>query len=265
MTEQLSVRSRSYADEAAYRTTEDLAAACAHMDWRLVGGVAVHLHQRLQAVEDVPDRPTQDADAAIRVGVSPSRSREDVASDLHQLVDELVRRDYHQREGNRFVRRGDDEHRERVIDLLVPGYRSRIQHNRPVPGTPLRVDAVPGLGYALGPDEPHTVLDLTVEHLDSTTSRFTVPVASVRSLLVVKALAWHGRSSTRDALDIWRLLEVAHSRGPDRPDWPADGGAGDAHDVLTAEAEAICRAATTDWRSRARIRALLGTHVRRST
>lgn len=261
MTSPLPLYAQSHADDTAYRTTIDLTTACSHLDWRLVGGIAVHLQQRLLRIEDVPDRATRDADAAIQVAVTQARTRSRIAADLAVVVDSLHNLGYEQVAGNRFVRTSVDPVDTRMIDLLVPGYRSTIQHNQPLPDQRLVVDAVPGLGYALSV-EPPVIVDLDVQHLDGTHAAATVPLASVRALLVVKALAWRGRRTTKDALDIWRLLEMEH-RLEHVPRWPDAGAAGDARRILQTHARAIGRAATTDPRLQARVQALVDAHVGR--
>lgn len=123
------------------------------------------------------------------------------------------------------------------------------------------VDEIPGLGLALGPGQPADVVDLTVELLDGQTITASVPLATVFALLTVKTAAWRGRRSPRDALDIWRLLEIAREQGLQPQVWPSQGAAGRARDVLIRDAVRVAKAATDTPRSQARIRALIAVHV----
>lgn len=257
----LRVSSRSYADDAAYTAVVDLARACAHLAWRLVGGIAVHLQQRRHDLADVPDRPTQDADAAIQVAATPDRGRAEVDADIELLLDRLTASNYTQQgRSNRFVRQGEDERPDSVIDVLVPGYYSTIRHNRAIAGGRMLVDEVPGLGFALGA-QPADIVALTVQTLDGQEVTEIVPLATVFSLLTTKAGAWSGRRSPKDALDIWRLLEMARLQALEPSDWPTGGSAGEARAALAKDLDPISIAATPVPRSQARVRALIATHV----
>lgn len=240
----------------------DLARACTHLAWRLVGGIAVHLQQRRHDLEDVPDRRTQDADAAIQVAATPGRGRAEVDADIELLLDRLTAANYQQQgRSNRFVRRGEDERPDSAIDVLVPGYYSTIRHNREVAGGRMLVDEIPGLGFALGPAQPADVVALTVDTLDGQEVTEIVPLATVFSLLTIKAGAWSGRRSPKDALDIWRLLEMARLQAIEPSDWPTGGSAGEARSTLAKDLQPISLAATPVPRSQARVRALIATHV----
>ena len=257
----LRVSSRSFADDAAYTAVVDLARAGTHLAWRLVGGIAVHLQQRRHDLEDVPDRPTQDVDAAIQIAATPDRGRAAVDADIELLLDRLTASNYEQQgRSNRFVRHGDDDRPDSIIDVLVPGYHSTIRHNREIAGGRMLVDEVPGLGLALGA-QPADLVTLTVDTLDGQQLTEIVPLASVFSLLTIKAGAWSGRRSPKDALDIWRLLEMARLQALEPSDWPTGGSAGEARSTLARDRQPISIAATPVPRSQARVRALIATHV----
>jgi hypothetical protein len=81
--------------------------------------------------------------------------------------------------------------------------------------------------------------------------------------LCLKLLAFGSRSAAKDALDIWRLLEVARAAGVGHGDWPdpdhPKGSRGDALRQLwafTAPGSWGLKQATVDRRTQARIRAL---------
>lgn len=125
----------------------------------------------------------------------------------------LLGQGYRRTEGNRFVKGEGDL--AWVIDVLVPAMGDRIATN--VPCGPLTVDAIPGLRLALS-TEP---LPLSVSVLLSTgeTLNTSVDLPQVIPAIVLKAYAFAARSHERDLLDLWKLLETAHSVGITVADW----------------------------------------------
>lgn len=68
----------------------------------------MHLHQRRHELDDIPDRPTQDADAAIQVAAGTGRGPQRVVADIQRLLDRLAAVGYRQQgRSNRFVRPND--------------------------------------------------------------------------------------------------------------------------------------------------------------
>ena len=92
-----------------------------------------------------------------------------------------------------------------MVDLLALSYTGTHNPNRPVGD--LVVDEVPGLSFALS--AAPAVLPLEIEMLTGERREARVPVPGPVPALAVKALAYTSRLAAKDALDVWRLLEVA--------------------------------------------------------
>jgi len=92
------------------------------------------------------------------------------------------------------------------------------------------VDEAPGLAEALrlAPAQIPVVATLTYE----TDVPMLLHLPDVRAALLLKAYAYRGRWSHRDALDIWRLLEAASNAGHRTGDWPTGLGGRDAAQFL---------------------------------
>lgn len=159
-----------------------------------------------------------------------------------------------------------------TIDVLVPSYSTRHQPNQPV--GELTVDAIPGLSLALA----RTALSITVTtqlrdptlaHTVNLPTTFPVLVPDPMSALAIKALAWASRHSARDAVDVWRLLEVASAAGLTPTDWSDTGVRGDARRALDTSFgrrnAGGTTHATTDPAARLRIASLVQQHVGRPT
>jgi hypothetical protein len=161
-------------------------------DHRLIGGIAVMLHIQRLGLE-LPLRVTGDAD----FGVPPHV--------LHDpsLVEEIEKLGYRRTMGNRWERPIDDR-RTATVDLLVPTYTSRARDTVQVGG--IVTTEVPGLATALRrpPVELKTELRLT----DGSNRKTTIALPDAISTLTLKAHARTVRSETRDAEDLWRVLEV---------------------------------------------------------
>lgn len=136
------------------------------------------------------------------------------------------------------------------------------------------VDAVPGLSLALArPAHALTVTtclrDPALAHAANLPTTFPVLVPDPLSALAVKALAWASRRSPRDAVDVWRLLEVANAADLEPSDWSDTGVRGDARRLLHAEFgrrnAAGATRATSDPTARTRIAVLVQRHVGRPT
>jgi hypothetical protein len=175
---------------------------------RIIGGHMVQLHAYRWSLSADLYRQTQDAD----LGVPP------IAIKDLELVNRLSTLGYEPDAGNRFSRAvtdlpGTDSISlppRAVIDILVPAYTSRPRHDRRV-SDDLTTTEVPGLATALR--RPGTAISLDVRRLSGDRSVFPCLIPDETSALVLKALAWKVRAEQRDAIDIWRCLEIANAAG----------------------------------------------------
>lgn len=148
-------------------------------------------------------RVTQDVD----LGVTPL-----VANDP-KLVDGLMALGYSQVSGNRFQKQVDHLPKTEVagcatVDVLVPTYTSRVRHNREF-GERLVTTEVPGLAAAF--QRPAVDLQLAVRLLDGSALHFPVRLPNEVSALTLKIMARTVRREDRDAVDVWRALEVCEA------------------------------------------------------
>lgn len=245
----LHLTSTSAATDAAWLAAADVATIARELgvEYRLIGGIAITLLVHHHQVDHlVPARETADADMGVGFDV--------LADDA--LPEALRRAGYTAQESNRFVRQ-DDHGRRRVIDVLAPSYVGRLQTNQ-AHGS-LVVDEVPGLAEAL------RLLPAQVPVLATLTDETDVPMLlhlpDVRAALLLKAYAYRGRWSHRDALDIWRLLEAASNAGHRTGDWPTGLGGRDAaqilHEFFARPSARGPKLATGDPAAQARLRALV--------
>ena len=129
--------------------------------------------------------------------------------------------------GNRF-RRVDGRGLALVVDLLAPSFTGT--HNPNMPVGELVVDEVPGLSLALAVPPLNLSLDVTTS--DHSALHTEVAVPALMPALDLKALAYASRLQTRDAVDVWRLLEVAEVAELDPGEWAGDGVRADARQAL---------------------------------
>ncbi len=202
----LTLASASYAEDSGYLAMQDLAGLAQRLDidYRLVGGHMVSLLVAASGVAGVPGRDTGDADFGV-----PSA----VARDP-RLLSELQRMGYSQTSGNRCERPAGEL--TLTIDVLAPSYTGRIETNRA--HGDLVLDEIPGLNFAL--TEPGLHLALTVRLTSGSQLDAEITVPSYLSALCLKALAFASRSAGKDAFDVWRLLEAAHTVGLSGEQWP---------------------------------------------
>lgn len=203
----LVLASLSRVEDGAYAAMADVCAAAlaSGIEYRIIGGHMVNVHVARHQLE-LPDRGTGDADLGLDARVLADGA----------LVAALTAQGYQLTSGNRLELGGGDGTPSRAIDVLVPAETSRIRHNRPV-GT-LFVDEAPGLHYALA-RKPHEV-ELTVRLTDASTLTLAPCVPDLVAALCLKVLAYLSRAEPRDAIDIWRLLEVAYADGLTAHEWP---------------------------------------------
>jgi hypothetical protein len=110
--------------------------------------------------------------------------------------------------GNQWTKVVDDRRRA-VIDLLVPAYTSRARDTFEV-GTVVTTE-VPGLAEAFR--RPGMSLDVALRLQDGTSVTTSVLVPDAVGMLALKSRVRAVRDEERDALDIWRCLEVAAADG----------------------------------------------------
>lgn len=164
---------------------------------RLIGGVAVLLHQQRLSI-DLPLRATGDAD----FGLAPYLLREP------ELVAAIEERGYRKVLGNRWERPIDST-RVASVDLLIPTYRSRARDTVRV-GDVVTTE-VPGLAEALR--RPGIEADVEIVLTDGAISGAHVLIPDAASTLGLKAYARTVRQESRDAEDLWRCLEIAFADG----------------------------------------------------
>lgn len=220
----LDLLSTSRSTDAAYLAAADIASVTAELDvpYRLVGGNCVTLLVAAYQVTGIPPRDTADADLGVGY---------EVVADP-RLPAALEGRGYQRTDGNRFERPPlSDEHGtlQLVVDVLAPAYDAKMRTNQE--HGDLVVDEVPGLGGIALVREP-VVVDIDVQLTSGTTVTAQLALPDPISALCMKATAWAGRFSARDAFDIWRLLEVAYAAGVKAEKWPLAGSGLDASRVL---------------------------------
>jgi hypothetical protein len=199
--------STSRAQDAGYVAMSDAAsiAEAINASYRMVGGHMVALLVAAFGVDGTPDRETADADLGTTF---------EVVADP-RLVTTLERRGYAQvGAANRFER--VETTLPLAIDVLAPSFTGRLETNQQHGA--LVVDEIPGLNFAL--QRPAVDLNLELRLSDGRMLRSKVAVPEPVAALCLKALAYGSRYAERDALDIWRLLEVAHAAGVRAADWP---------------------------------------------
>ena len=224
-----------------------------------------------------PARETADADFA---ATAP------VVADA-RLLPALTARGYRMVAGNRFVRTlapadprahpdgapdvpGDEDGLALTIDVVVPSFTTRHEPNQPVGD--LVVDAIPGLSYALARQAVEIAVSIRLREPSLATAAglptdFTVPVPDPLAALALKALAWASRRTERDAVDVWRLLEVASAAHLAPADWRDTAVRGDARRVLNdsfgRRNSGGTTTATSDPVCRLRVASLVQQHVGR--
>jgi hypothetical protein len=218
----LDLLSTSRATDAAYLAAADIADIAAELDvpYRLVGGNCVTLLVAAYQVTGVPPRDTADAD----LGASY-----EVVGDP-RLQASLLERGYARTAGNRFERPHEDALGtiQLTVDVLAPAYAAQMRSNRS--HGDLVVDEVPGLAMALARDAVVVDIEVRLTFGDRVAARLLLP--DPVAALCMKAAAWDGRHVSRDAVDIWRLLETAYAAGIRSADWPLRASGLDAARVL---------------------------------
>lgn len=255
--------SDSWATDMGYRALADVTAiAEAHqLDHRVVGGLAVSLLVAAHQVGDVPERATGDADIAADIDVLRQS----------ELVDGLRHRGYEPEDGSRWVRPLSPDEREEyptgtsdsdeidalrlAVDFMTESLTGN--HSPNLSAGDLSVDGFPGINLALAHDPVLVVVSPRLTTGRELTLSLRLP--SPHSLLAIKLLAWGGRRTRKDVLDIWRLLATCRVAGVEPSNWWSKGAQGDALkqlEVMTRLGSPVLKHAQLDPREQATFRAL---------
>lgn len=206
----------SVAEELGFIALADLAAASPGEEARVIGGHMVSLHALRWQLE-LP-RETLDAD----LGVTPEIVQ------TPDLIDRLLRLGYERLGGNRFGRRIEGlpaiegETPQAIVDVLVPSYTSRPRHNRTF-GDHLTTTEVPGLAGALL--RPAIDVPITFRRRNGLQIQTAVRIPDEVAALVLKVMARTIRRESKDAVDVWRCLEICHAAGVSNADLGPDADA----------------------------------------
>lgn len=182
--------STSRAEDAAVLALSDLAVAAGDQEYRVIGGNMTTFHGSRHTPR-LPARATSDADAGI----------ESNAAAATNLTTSLADLGYRQVDGSRFTR--DQDGLTLVIDLLVPDSHAE-EHN--IELGPLSADAAPGLTIALAREA--TWVDVSVVLTSQQSVDLRLPLPDIAIAVVLKTLAWSKRLEDKDAIDVYRLLDV---------------------------------------------------------
>jgi len=212
----------SVTDDLGFVAMADVSSALAELDEvesRLIGGHMVTLLVQRWGLGRELYRETQDTD----LGIPPIAVRDG------RLIQLLKDRDYIRTSGNTYAKKVDDipvavegaDERSASIDLLVPAYTSRARDNVEV-SADLTTTEVPGLAEALMRQGVTVSPELLRLNGNTITAELTLPDES--SAVVLKALAWQQRAASKDAVDLWRTLEVAAVAGVSIGAFAGDSG-----------------------------------------
>lgn len=210
----LDLTATSIAEELGFVALADIAAVAGDEPrHRIIGGHMVFLHVlrwRLSLF-----RETADAD----LGVVPAAVR------TPELNERLHSLGYRRIAGNRFGRSVDGlpsiagSAPEAIIDVLVPSYTDRPRSSVSF-GEHLATTEVPGLALAL--QRPAVDVPITIRRSHSHALRTTARIPDEVSALALKVLARTVRNDDKDAVDVWRCLEVCAAASISNPDFGAD-------------------------------------------
>lgn len=135
--------------------------------------------------------------------------------------------------GNTFAKRVTDirtgaSHEEMyaVIELLAPAFTSRPRDSIKRGG--FVVTEVPGLAVAL---RDSVTVDLELTRLNGQSTATRVALQDEAGCLILRAHAWRKRMEDRDAIDVWRALEIA-SRAHLAPEHFVSGPRAEAASIL---------------------------------
>lgn len=212
----------SVTDDLGFVAMDDVSSALSEVgdvESRLIGGHMVTLLVQRWALGRDLYRETQDAD----LGVPP------IAVKDGRLIQLLRNRGYERITGNTYAKAVNDipssvegeGERSASVDLLVPAYTSRPRDNIKI-SEDLTTTEVPGLAEALTRAGIDVSLDLQRLNGQGLSAELTLPDEA--SAVSLKALAWHQRGASKDAVDLWRTLEVAAVAGVSQGDFLGESG-----------------------------------------
>lgn len=214
----LVLSANSVADDLGFVALADLADAIRGPnlgETRIIGGHMVMLHVHRWGLGRELYRETQDAD----LGITP------IAVKDGEIISSLKDAGYVRRSGNRYVRTVSDiplrlkndagtpmepPVADAAIDILTPAYTSRPRENLKI-SDELTTTEVPGLALALA--RPGIESELALHRLNRDVLSVRIVLPDEVSALVLKTLAWRQRSAAKDAVDMWRMLEVTRAAG----------------------------------------------------
>lgn len=203
----LSFKADSLAADAALVALIDLGSALASVAvsldrTRVIGGQMVWMHVSRLQLGSRFSRQSLDTDVGFHVVTLRG-------IDISQALADLG---YTRREGHRFAKplpAFDDSRvpREAIIDVLIPSVTSRSGRTRRV-GDIVSFET-PGLADALN----RTGLEVTIlaTHLDGQQRQTQLMLPDEFGALGLKVEAWWSRRANKDAIDVWRCLEICHA------------------------------------------------------
>lgn len=261
---ELTLTATSAADDAGFVALNDMAGLLQRQEFStslVIGGHMVGLHARRWDLNLF--RETQDTDLGVP---QLALNRTDIRPAMSELG-------YEQQFSNRFVKpipdsSGDPEGSpalQAIVDILVPALTSHPR--RDVEVGDITTIEVPGLAEAL--NRKPVALDLTLRLRNSQILTCRIRIPDERSALMLKVMAWDVRRAGKDAIDVWRCLEIVNVAPEDARHLASDDGAralailNRAFAAETAEGiSALARAQNlnpVEKRQRAtRVRALIG-------
>jgi hypothetical protein len=211
--------STSNADDLSFLALADIARLTADVeDARIVGGHMVGMLQAAFPVAGATVRRTIDADTAVSTQVASSG----------QLHARLLADGYVATSGNSYEKPPG-----MVVDVLVPATQTTFE---PVEVGERTFDAAPGIRLALS-IEP-IFIEVKVTMLDGARLELEIRVPTVEVAIILKAYAFQSRRSVKDVVDLFSLLEIAHTHELGDPtnwkllDTPISGGRLDASRIL---------------------------------
>jgi hypothetical protein len=202
---ELDLVATSAADDAAFVALQDVAALLGRPEYDhalLIGGHMVSLHARRWGLPLF--RETQDADLGVP----------QLALNSSEIRPHMEALGYVRVRANRFAKRMPDDptgssdgasNLEAIIDILVPALTNHARKNVTV-GDVTTIE-VPGLAEAL--NQTPVVLLVNLRRRSGAMSQVSLRIPCAPAALVLKALAWDARRERKDAIDVWRCLEVA--------------------------------------------------------
>ncbi len=186
----------------------------------LIGGQMVTLHAYRWGLGAELYRESRDADTGVTL----------VGLKDESLLPRIERLGYSRTSGNTFERpvldipvdtsEGDPPVAQ--VELLAPAFTSRARENVRVGA--FAVTEVPGLAIAM---MATTAIRLRLIRLNGETADIRVVLPDEVGCMILRAHVWELRLKDRDAIDVWRALEIASRAGlgPDAFRGPAQAAA----------------------------------------